>query len=90
MNKNGEYTIKANYRHLEGDTFEAIPTWLIWNSCIPPKVSVFTWEVLWGKVLTTDQLKKRGFQHASKCLLCKEDEETIDHLLLNCPSVWGF
>ena len=27
--RNIEYTVKANYRHLEGDTSEAIPTGLI-------------------------------------------------------------
>ena len=37
-----------------------------------------------------DQLKKMGFQLASRCPMCKEDEENIDHLLLHCPSVWGF
>ena len=90
VDKKGEYTVKANYRHLEGDTSEAISVGLIWNSCIPPKVSVFTREVWWGKVLTMDQLKKRGFQLTSRCPLCKEDEETIDHFLFHCPSVWGF
>ena len=90
VDKKVEYTVKANYRHLEGDTSKAIPTRLIWSSCIPPKVSVFTWEVWWGKVLTMDQLKKMGFHLASRCPLCKEDEKTIDHLLLHCPYVWGF
>ena len=90
VDKKGEYTVKANYRHLEGDTSEDIPTGLIWNNCIPPKVSVFTWEVWWSKVLTMDHLKKRGFQLISGCPLCKENEETIDHLLFYCPSVWGF
>ena len=90
VDKKGEYTVKANYRHLESDASEAISIGLIWNSCIPPKVSVFTWEVWWGKVLTMDQLKKRGFQLTSRCPLCKEDEETIDHLLLHYPSIWGF
>ena len=51
---------------------------------------MFSWEVWWGKVLTMDQLKKRGFQLASRCPLCKEDEENIDHLLLHCSLVWGF
>ena len=37
-----------------------------------------------------DQLKKRGFQLESRCPLCKEVEENIDHILLHCPSVWGF
>ena len=42
VDKKGKYTVKANYRHLEGDTFEAISARLIWNNCIPPKASVFT------------------------------------------------
>ena len=90
VDKKGQYTVKANYRHHEGDLSGSIPTSLIWNNCVPPKVSVFTWEVRWGKVLTMDQLKKRGFQLASRCPMCKEDEENIDHLLLHCPLVWGF
>ena len=54
MDKKGEYIVRAKYRHLEGDSSKAILIGLIWNSCIPPKVSVFTWEVLWAKVLTMD------------------------------------
>ena len=37
-----------------------------------------------------NQLKKRGFQFTSICPLCKEDEENLDHLLLHCPSIWGY
>ena len=37
-----------------------------------------------------NQLKKRGFQLTSRCLICKEDEENLDHLLLHFPSVWGY
>ena len=45
VDKKGQYTAKANYRHLEGDLSGSIPTSLIWNNCVPPKVIVFTWEV---------------------------------------------
>ena len=45
VSKNGQYTVKANYKHLKGDLSGCIPTSLIWNNCVPPKVSVFTWEV---------------------------------------------
>ena len=51
VDKKSQYTVKAKYRHLE-DLFVTIPTCLIWNSCVPPKVSLFTWEVWWDKVLT--------------------------------------
>ena len=33
-----------------------------------------------GKILTMDQLKKRGFQMASGCPLCGKAEEVLDHL----------
>ena len=72
-----------------GDLNCHFPIGLIWNSCVPLKVCVFTWEVWWGKVLTADQLKKRGFQLASRCPLCQKDEETLEHLLIHCPAVWG-
>ena len=36
-----------------------------------------------------EQLKKRGFQLASRCLLCRKTEENRSHLLIHCPSVWG-
>ena len=36
-----------------------------------------------------NQSKKMGFQLASRCPLCKGDEENIGHLLLHWPSVWG-
>ena len=44
----------------------------------------FAWEAVWGKILTLDQLKRRGFAFANRCFLCHEWEETVDHLLLHC------
>ena len=44
----------------------------------------FAWEALWEKILTIDQLQKRGFSLANRCHLCFEDEETVEHLLLHC------
>ena len=43
---------------------------LIWNPLVPTKVGFFVWEVWWGKILTMDQLKKRGFSLASRCPFC--------------------
>ena len=41
-------------------------------------------ERCWGKVLTLDQLNRRGIPLANKCFFCEDDEETIDHLLIHC------
>ena len=56
----------------------------IWNPIVPPKLGFFAWEASWGKVLTLDQLKRRGFTLVNRCFLCEEEEETIDHLLIHC------
>ena len=42
VDKKGQYTVKANCRHLIGDDVYVLPADLIWNNCVPPKVSVFT------------------------------------------------
>ena len=52
-----------------------------------PKWVFFAWEASWGKVLTLDQLKKRGWILANRCFLCCEEEETIDHILIHCTRV---
>ena len=51
---------------------------------VPLKVSFFAWEASWGKVMTLDQLKKRGRSLANRCYLCEEEEETLNHLLVHC------
>ena len=56
------YTVKANYMILEGGNTKDVPLKMLRNSCVPLKVNFFAWEVWWGKVLTLEQLKKRGFQ----------------------------
>ena len=40
-------------------------------------------------MLTTKNLKNRGFQLASRCPLCGKDEEELNHILIHCPSIWG-
>ena len=56
---------------------------------IPSTIGFFAWEAWWGKVLTSTQLKKRGFQLASKCLFCGREEEELEHILIHCPAIWG-
>ncbi|RVW58882.1 hypothetical protein CK203_104242 [Vitis vinifera] len=56
----------------------------IWKVRVPPKVAFFAWEASWGKVLTQEQLQRRGFSLANRCFLCLSEEETVDLLLLHC------
>ena len=63
------------------------PFKMIWKSIIPHKVKVFAWLVALGRIDTCDVLqKKRPYcvLYPSWCVLCKREEETIDHLFIHC------
>ncbi|RVW72790.1 putative inactive ATP-dependent zinc metalloprotease FTSHI 2, chloroplastic [Vitis vinifera] len=39
---------------------------------------------VWGKISTIDMLMRRGWSMANRCNLCKENEETANHILIHC------
>ncbi|RVW93221.1 hypothetical protein CK203_022361 [Vitis vinifera] len=54
----------------------------------PMRVSLFAWEASWNRILTCDQLKRRGWNLPNRCYLCKQEEETNDHLFLGNLLGW--
>ena len=82
--RNDAFSVSSMYRVLECFPQVAFPSRSIWNSVVPPRMGFFAWEVSRGKVLTLDQLKRRGRALANRCFLCEEDEEDINHLLIHC------
>ncbi|WMV20535.1 hypothetical protein MTR67_013920, partial [Solanum verrucosum] len=55
-----------------------------WKVKIPHKVACFIWLVARKAVLSHEGLKKRGFHLCSKCYMCGEESETINHFFLHC------
>jgi hypothetical protein len=45
------------------------------------------WTVTLGKILTLDNLRKRGIIVVGWCCMCKQSGESINHLLLHCEVV---
>ena len=78
------FSVRYMYRKLMFSPPLDFPSRSIWNPIVPPKLGFFAWEASWGKVLTLDQLKRRGIPLVNRCFLCEENEETIDHLLIHC------
>ncbi|GKV28960.1 hypothetical protein SLEP1_g37942 [Rubroshorea leprosula] len=75
----------------------------IWNPMIPSKVCGFTWLLLLDRIPSKINLLKRGLikeMEATKCSLCGQNMEDINHLFLHCPATakiwamcyqwWGF
>jgi hypothetical protein len=58
---------------------------LIWKAPTENKCKVFVWVLIHGKLLTADNLEKRGWPHEEHCVLCNGTLETGLHLCLCCP-----
>jgi hypothetical protein len=56
----------------------------IWSWDIAYKLKLFIWLALENKILTWDNLRKRGWAGPSICFLCFNAEETNTHLFINC------
>ena len=76
------FSVKSMYKGFDVSPTLDFPHRLVWNPVAPPKTRVFAWEAAWGKVLTLDQLKRRGMTFANRCFMCEEEEETIDNFLI--------
>ena len=61
------------------------PWRLVWQSKVPPRVAFFSWSTSFGKILTTDNIRKRHIIVLDWCYMCKRCEESVDHLLLYYP-----
>jgi hypothetical protein len=63
----------------------------IWKAKTEPKCRFFAWTLMHKKVLTANNLMKRGWMVDPTCKLRGSDQETPTHLCKDCPftkEVW--
>jgi hypothetical protein len=81
---NGKYSSKSAYdRYFAGSVYFE-PSERIWRSWAPQKCKFFIWLASLNKCWTADRLARRGLNHPDKCLLCDQQEETAQHILVAC------
>jgi hypothetical protein len=51
---------------------------------------MFLWLAIKNKYWTADQLEKRGLSHPEQCVLCDQEDETAQHILVGCAFAWEF
>ena len=56
----------------------------LWKTSAPPRVRLFFWLVMHGKCWTAHRRWRHGLQDDCTCILCDQEDETMDHLLLGC------
>ena len=62
----------------------------IWVGIAPPRVEMMVWFAIIGKLKTKDRLNKLNILQARdlRCVLCKNCDETMSHLFIECPFTW--
>ena len=92
-NKNGREIWK-----LDGGRYRAVTVWgeirpkkekiswhrLVWNPFVVPKHAVITWLAILNRLPTVDRLKAWGIDKDGLCTLCKQEQESRDHLFFEC------
>jgi hypothetical protein len=84
LSSSGEYTAKSAYDALFEGALSFAPYERIWKSRVPPKCRFFMWLVAHNRCWTADRLARRGLPHPDRCLLCDQEKENIQHLLIGC------
>lgn len=65
----------------------------IWKAATEGKHKFFAWLAIQSRVLTADKLLKRNWNCNPFCPLCDQENETVDHLILQCifsKQVWQY
>jgi hypothetical protein len=88
------YTTAVGYQHTASvPHVSPDPTiWKsIWTSKSISKIDMVVWTMAHKGILTGENLRRKGWEGPSRCPLRFQEEDTIDHLLLNCvfsKEVW--
>ncbi|CAN1262893.1 Putative ribonuclease H protein At1g65750 [Linum perenne] len=93
--KDQRFSVSSFRRFLVADRFpgdNSFPSKWIWSSPAPPKVQFFCWLVFRNRIATIDNLQRRGFAIPNRCVLCKMESESVNHIFIHCrfsSQVWS-
>ena len=79
---NGEYTAKSAHKMLHAGSVSFPGSSLIWRTWAPMKVKIFLWLAFRRRHWTADRRIRHNQEANEMCLLCDQEPETIDHIIL--------
>jgi hypothetical protein len=83
LSSSGQYTEKLAYMGLFQGSVRLFSWERIWKTWALAKCRFFMCLVAHNRCWTADRLARRGLDHPSRCLLCDQDAETINYLLVD-------
>ncbi|KAJ1687829.1 hypothetical protein LUZ63_019219 [Rhynchospora breviuscula] len=84
LNANGSFSVSSMYRLQKYYPKEDSALAALWSMKIQPRMKIFCWQMAIDKLATIDNLKRRGWQLPNRCILCKNKEETTQHIFGDC------
>ncbi|KAJ4769913.1 hypothetical protein LUZ62_054170 [Rhynchospora pubera] len=79
----GSFSTHATYNFLAFRGIQVIKTNTLWKLGIQHKIKAFMWLMMHNRILTKENLSKKGWQGNTYCIFCGQ-LETCDHLFCNC------
>jgi hypothetical protein len=64
----------------------------LWKWDLTPKIKLFIWLSLENRILTWDNLQRKGWEGPNICVLCQDEAESVYHLFVTCRfsrEVWN-
>jgi hypothetical protein len=91
--KDGYLSAKDAYLYLNKPGLVLPWDELIWQHYVPPSHSFVAWRLILNKMPTDENLRVRGCTIVSACPLCLQDNDSFNHLFLQCSfalALWNW
>lgn len=80
----GRYSVQSAYQALHCGA-QPIPGCVrVWEVWAPLRVKLFLWLALRRRQWTADRRRRHGLDTHDSCWLCDQEDETIDHIVVEC------
>lgn len=90
--RNFYFTVSSLYKFLNFRGIKPRNVMLWWKLPIPIKIRIFMRLAYKNRILTKDNLLKRGWQGCNTCIFCTQPK-SIQHLFFTCPftkQIWFY
>jgi hypothetical protein len=80
----GRYSASSAYRAFFAGSTALLGAKELWKTKAPARVKFFFWLVLHRRLWTAARRNRHGLQDDDACVLCSQEPETADHLIIGC------
>jgi hypothetical protein len=80
----GKFSVRSAYKALHHGSHPIPGSVLVWELWAPLRVKLFLWLGIRRRHWTADRRQRHGLDTHTNCLLCDQEAETLDHIVVEC------